>query len=1059
MNLSVKKSIDQLQKSVQELLTNFETASEKHLQSVCQNKHLPELLQDSLICVNDLNKLFKISKKHTEEQNKVNERTKTILPKSVAVEDAELDSVIDLVDYPPDIPDEMENDMSFDLDLEEELQHELECNSEMKPTTDEKSNDNETRDKTEITSDFEDDDSNLFNEEFFKELDEKEKSFQKLEDINKENEDDIEQPADPKVLKVLKKYFGYSKFRHKQWYIINSVLNLKKDNCVVMATGHGKSLCYQFPSVYTGRTSVVITPLISLMQDQVMALSVANIPACYLGSSQSEKAKICEELLNGKYRLVYVTPEYATSDNSLLQNLNKRVGIDLIAIDEAHCVSQWGHDFRSAYRNLGAFRKSFSQVPVIALTATATPEVMKDICTSLKLIHPVLTCTGFDRPNLYLSVSNKSGNIAADLKKHMKCENNVYSFDSSTIVYCPTKKATMEVASVLSDIGVSCMPYHAGLPDKARKEAHHKFINNQVQVVVATIAFGMGIDKPDIRKVIHYGAPKDIESYYQEVGRAGRDGLPSSCHVFFTSADFNVYRFLIKDIKNGTFRQHKLMMISRMQNYLGTTSCRRRVLLSHFEKDLQLIGGSENCCDNCRKKIDSARRLQNNDNEIENNITDDQPVDYTKEVRILLEAIQSLHGGFGLRNYTLFLMGSSDKKIQQFSSLDGYGSGKYKSSKFWIALGRALIYKEILKEEPILHGFGMTISLSKHAYKWLHKSTLDSNLKFELVPSQEMLAQEKGRIIPVVRSASTSNTVESLTKFINPKSKVNNMAPRPEKPKVDERVEALQNTLYHKLLKARDDYAQEYGYLPHAIASNKILLNMVIIRPKTKESMLKMEEFAEAKVEKYGQLFLDILMPFCSENKLDMDNFPSLELEQSINKIPEAIQSLTETQQSSFSMFILEKKSLEEIASLRGLKTSTIITHLCTAIEAGVSMDTQRLGLSPSIQKQITDVIRGPKIKNDISRMTRIKDLLPDYVEFNHIKITMSILKQQYGYTITAEGETILNKEDNNTDTNDTQENSSQSDETSSKRKLPSSLFADNKALKSKKSKSNFLLR
>lgn len=1054
MSLSVKKHINRLQKSIQELQTNYEFVSPEHLDELSQNEHVSELLENSLNCVNDLNKVFQNYKKQ-EEKDEEKEKTKN-LQKSMAA-DPGPDSLIDLDNY-QNIPEEIENDLSFDLDLEEELQSELECNSEIKVPHEPESNCSQISDQTEILSDFDDDDSNLFNEEFLKELDETEKSFQELED--KENdEDDIEQPTDSKYLKVLKQYFGYSKFRPKQWQIINSVLNLKKDNCVIMATGHGKSLCYQFPSVFTGRTSVVITPLISLMQDQVMALSSASIPACYLGSSQVEKSKTVDGLLNGQYRLVYVTPEYATTDTSILHSLNQRVGLDLIAIDEAHCVSQWGHDFRSAYRSLGAFRKKFSQVPVIALTATATPEVTKDICFSLNLKQPVVTCTGFDRPNLYLSVCRKSGNIATDLKKHMTYKNKTYSFENSTIIYCPTKKTTMEVTSVVRQIGLTCMPYHAGLPDKARKEAHKEFINNKVQVVVATIAFGMGIDKPDIRKVIHYGAPKDIESYYQEVGRAGRDGLPSSCHVFYAPADFNIYRFLMKDLKNQNFRQHKLSMISRMQNYLSTTSCRRRVLLSHFEKNLQHIGGSENCCDNCRKKIDSSQGIHHDNEGIRNSVIHDQPVDYSKEVRILLEAINSLNGGFGLRSYTLFLMGSSDKKIKNFSSNEGYGSGKYKSAKFWIALARSLIYENYLKEDPIPHGFGMIVSLSKKAYAWLHESRQDNGVKFELVPSQEMLAEEKSRVIPVIVSASTSNKIETLSKFANSKTRVNDTAPRPVKPKVDERVEALQNTLYKTLLKARDDYAQEYGYLPHAIASNKILLNMVTIRPKTKESMLKMEEFAEAKVEKYGQLFLDILIPFCHDNKLEMDNFICLESEQSLSeKMPEAVQSLKETQQVSYNMFMFENKSLEEIAALRGLKTSTIIIHMCAAIEAGADVDIKRLGLPSSIQKQITDTIHGPKINNDVSRLTRIKDLLPEDVEFNHIKITISILKQQQGYTITPEGETILNQTQNNTNTNDSQEVHFHSTESSSKRKLPSSLLID-KPFKNKKSKSNFLLR
>ncbi|KAL5007070.1 hypothetical protein ScPMuIL_015876 [Solemya velum] len=528
---------------------------------------------------------------------------------------------------------------------------------------------------------FDDDD---FDDDMLQEIGQAEKSLtgdNSMSEPEEDDDDDLQnQPQDAAYLQVLKQYFGYSKFRPMQWKIINSVLNEKRDNCVIMATGYGKSLCYQFPSVFTGRTTVVISPLISLMQDQVLGLKVANIDACFLGSAQENMKVVMENLMKGKYRVLYITPEFAEGGSGVISELNNKVGIDLIAIDEAHCVSQWGHDFRAAYRNLGKFRSSLPSIPVVALTATATMDVRKDICRSLHLKNAVITCTGFDRPNLFLTVGPKMGNPAYDLRTQLQDSINKQHLNGSIIIYCPTKKTTMDVAAAVKGIGISCLPYHAGLTNANRKEAHNQFINNKIKVVVATVAFGMGIDKPDVRKVIHYGAPKDIESYYQEIGRAGRDGLPSSCHVFYAEGDFNTSRFLLSKMTDVNFKKHKLKMLSKMQQYLGTAHCRRRLLLAHFEsKSLEDIGGTENCCDNCRKRIENSRTQSYYDSKnwgIKPTIAPDEPLDYSKEARDLFGAIESLGGRFGITIPVMFLIGSSSQKVQKFLKFPGYGKGK-----------------------------------------------------------------------------------------------------------------------------------------------------------------------------------------------------------------------------------------------------------------------------------------------------------------------------------------------------------------------------------------------
>uniref|UniRef100_A0A8C1R318 ATP-dependent DNA helicase n=1 Tax=Cyprinus carpio TaxID=7962 RepID=A0A8C1R318_CYPCA len=404
----------------------------------------------------------------------------------------------------------------------------------------------------------------------------------------------IPQPV-PEQIKCLKMYFGHHSFKPVQWKVIHSVLTERRDNLVVMATGYGKSLCFQFPPVYCQNVSVVISPLIALMEDQVLYLQMSNIPACFLGSAQTKN--LYEEVKRGHFRVVYMTPEFCSGNIPLLAQLNRTVGLSLVAVDEAHCISQWGHDFRSAYRDLWKLKKNLPGVPILALTATASPSIREDIVKSLNLINPLITCTSFDRPNLYLDVSRKSGDVIQDLKQFLiKKTGGGFALEGSAIVYCPSKKEAERVTAALCKLDIPCGVYHAGLSIKQRRETQHQFMRDEIQCVVATVAFGMGINKSDIRKVIHYGAPKEMESYYQEIGRAGRDGLPSACHVLWMPGDMA--------LNSERFRDYKMDMMAKMEKYLNSTKCRRKLILCHFEdkrlrKVTSGIMGSSNCCDNC----------------------------------------------------------------------------------------------------------------------------------------------------------------------------------------------------------------------------------------------------------------------------------------------------------------------------------------------------------------------------------------------------------------------------------------------------------------------------
>ncbi|KAG9353603.1 hypothetical protein JZ751_011724 [Albula glossodonta] len=563
-----------------------------------------------------------------------------------------------------------------------------------------------------------------------------------------------------------------------QWKVIYSVLKERRDNLVVMATGYGKSLCFQFPSVYCGGVSVVVSPLISLMEDQVLQLK-------------------------GHYRVVYMTPEFCSGRISLLEELNISLG---------------------AYRNLGLLKTKLPDVPIVALTATASPSIRDDIVQSLRLVRPVVTCTTFDRPNLYLAVQRKSGNILQDLKQFLiKKSMSEYELEGSAIVYCPSRKEAERVSSVLCKLGILCGVYHAGMGIKQRRETQHRFMRDELQCIAATVAFGMGINKADIRKVIHYGAPKEMESYYQEIGRAGRDGLPSACHVLWTAGDMTL----------------------------------NKLILSHFE-DKQLrkvtsgIMGTSECCDNCRHG-----------------------------------AISALDEKFGTLVPILFLRGSGSQRVpDRYRKHKLFGAGRGASEAWWKALAHQLLLEEYLMESTGQSRFSTLCKLTPKGKKWLQAADSEGKRTLLLQPSGEIRTYAPSSAAsgyPVSQSAVPGQKPQlgkysriEPAKYSKPQpvSPLKSLPVKPQPPVVSPRELELQVELYGKLVAGRQKLASEKDIPPAILATNKILLDMAKIRPCTEASLKLVDGVSEAK-SKMLEPLLRTISAFCHSHGLQVDMSPN----------------------------------------------------------------------------------------------------------------------------------------------------------------------------------------
>jgi ATP-dependent DNA helicase RecQ len=492
----------------------------------------------------------------------------------------------------------------------------------------------------------------------------------------------------PNLETYLKYFFGYDQFRPEQRKIIENAL-ADRDLLVIMPTGGGKSLCFQLPALLKPGLMIVISPLIALMQDQVDALQDNGIGATYLNSSLtfSEVQAREKQIFENKIKLLYVAPERLLGDRfqDFFHRLITQIGVSAFAIDEAHCVSEWGHDFRPEYRQLSQLRHQYPQIPIFAFTATATKRVQQDIIDQLRLHKPSVHLTSFNRPNLYYEIIPKEKRSYDQLLKFIK------TLKGSGIIYCMSRKMVDEISDRLQEDGIKALPYHAGMGDENRRINQTQFIRDEVRIIVATVAFGMGINKPDVRFVIHYDLPRNLESYYQESGRAGRDNDPAKCLLFFSFGDLKKIEYIIQQ-KAPSEQQKSRQQLRQIVDYSEGLACRRTIVLRYFGEDFPgNCGNCDNCC--------YPKPLE----------------DWTIEAQKFLSCVARCKERFGMMHIIDVLRGSRKQKIEQYQHhlLSTYGIGKDRTLDQWKQLGVFLIHQGFLDETT--DGYSI---LKLNSYSW-----------------------------------------------------------------------------------------------------------------------------------------------------------------------------------------------------------------------------------------------------------------------------------------------------------------------------------------------------
>ncbi len=688
----------------------------------------------------------------------------------------------------------------------------------------------------------------------------------------------------------LKETFGFSQFRGEQEDIIHNTM-LGKSTFVIMPTGAGKSLCYQLPAISMEGTAIIISPLIALMKNQVDQMIAFGVNAQFLNSSLSkaEMNKVKKEVLNGDVKLLYIAPESLTKESNL--SFLKEAKISFVAIDEAHCISEWGHDFRPEYRKIRSIIEGFdTKLPIIALTATATPKVQLDIQNNLNLADSTVFKSSFNRKNLYYEIRAKKDDNDKQIIKYIKANHG-----KAGIIYCLSRKKVDEISELLTVNGIKSLPYHAGLDGPVRMANQEAFLNEEVEVMVATIAFGMGIDKPDVRFVIHYDAPKSLEGYYQETGRAGRDGLEGNCIMFYKYEDIVKLDKFNKD-KAPVEKENGKMLLNEIVSYANLGVCRRRQLLNYFG---EYMGADCGACDNCLKPTPKFK--------------------VEEEAILAINAVIETGENFDAQHLADVIMGVESISVSgvKHQKLNCFGKGKKLL---------ALSIEEDDDEDQEEDEEGNPIAKPQVKAKKINPMARPTDYWVSLLRQLTVY----GYLDKDIENYGIIKASEKGKAYLKDSYPITLSKDHDYEHDVDEADEEKENTagsiaydeaLFELLKNLRKKIAKEKNLPPYVIFQDPSLEEMATTYPSTKEDLANVNGVGMGKVVKFGKPFLELITKYLEEN--DIETATEVVVKSAVNK-------------SKIKIFIIQqidrKVDLEEIAESKSLTINDLLTeieHIC----------------------------------------------------------------------------------------------------------------------------------